>query len=128
MRVGSTLVLSNTLQSLRRHPVTGDRLDDTVIGSLLLWGENWDRSTTVFAEVKSLAAGHALEWSEERPTMRTRQYWSVPVEGAPVAYSDRRDYVDGKTLICRCITQLVDLRDISDWWLRVALAVRLIGN
>src|SRR5207249_393391 len=91
---GGSLVIGNTLQSLRRHPAVTSRLDDVVVGNLLLWGENEDRSRTTFADVSALPAAHALTWSLDRPGTQIRAYWTVPEEGPPLRYSDRRDYVD----------------------------------
>ena len=94
MHVGHALVVGNTLQSLRRHPAITDRLDETVMGSMVLWGENWDRTTTAFADVKAVPAAHSLTWSVDRAEVATRSWWERPEEGPPLRYSDRRDYLD----------------------------------
>ena len=93
--VGSgSLVLSNTLSCVRAHPSVSDRLDASAVGNFLLWGENWDRSTTTFADVHCLPPAHTLLWEEGRGAVETRRYWDVPEEGPRLRYSDRRDYVD----------------------------------
>ena len=89
-----SLVLSNTLSCVRSHPSVSDRLDASAIGNFLLWGENWDRSTTTFADVRCLLPAHTLLWEEGRDGVETERYWDVPEEGPRLQYSDRRDYVD----------------------------------
>ena len=87
------LVLSNTLGCVRSHPGVSDRLDDAAIGSMLLWGENWDLGTTTFADVRSVPPGHTFTWADGR-AFAIRRYWELPEEGLPLRYSDDRDYVD----------------------------------
>ena len=89
-----SLVLSNTLSCVRAHPSVSERLDASAVGSFLLWGENWDRSTTTFAHVRCLPPAHTLLWEEGRDGVETKRYWDVPEEGPRLRYSDRRDYVD----------------------------------
>ena len=89
-----SLVLSNTLSCVRSHPSVSDRLDASAVGNFLLWGENWDRSTTTFADVRCLPPAHTLLWEEGRDGVETERYWDVPEEGPRLQYSDRRDYVD----------------------------------
>ena len=89
-----SLVLSNTLSCVRAHPSVSDRLDASAVANFLLWGENWDRSTTTFADVRCLSSAHTLLWEEGRDGVETRRYWDVPEEGPRLHYSDRRDYVD----------------------------------
>ena len=89
-----SLVLSNTLSCVRAHPSVSDRLDASAVGNFLLWGENWDRSITTFADVRCLPPAHTLLWEEGRDGVETRRYWDVPEEGPRLRYSDRRDYID----------------------------------
>ena len=91
---GGSLVISNTLACVRAHPRVSDRLDASAVGSFLLWGENWDRSTTTFADVRCVPPAHTLSWQEGRDGVETRRYWDVPEEGPRLRYSDRRDCVD----------------------------------
>ena len=89
-----SLVLSNTLSCVRAHPSVSDRLDASAVGNFLLWGENWDRSATTYADVRCLPPAHTLSWEEGRDGVVPKRYWDVPEEGPRLHYSDRHDYVD----------------------------------
>jgi asparagine synthase (glutamine-hydrolysing) len=50
-RVGPTIVISNVLRSVRRHPGISVCLDDLAVGDTLLFGLAMDPSRTMFADV-----------------------------------------------------------------------------
>jgi asparagine synthase (glutamine-hydrolysing) len=91
---GGGLVLGNTLSSIRGHPCVSDRLDDSAVGSFLLWGENWDRSTTTFADIRCVPPAHTLRWTEKQTDVELRRYWDVPDEVPAPRYSDARGYAE----------------------------------
>lgn len=88
---GQTIVLSNTLNCVRRHPQVSDRLDDRAIGDFLLFGCNYDLTTTSFADIKRLPAGHVLSVTPER--LSVRRYWTLPVPEC-IRFKRPQDYVD----------------------------------
>lgn len=89
---GRSLVFSNTLNCIRRHPDISDRLNDLAIADFLLFGANKDTATTSFADIRRLPAAHTLTW-QEGGAAQLQRYWSLPMEG-PVRYARQRDYVD----------------------------------
>lgn len=89
--VGQAIVLSNTLNCVRRHPQVSDRLDDRAIGDFLLFGCNYDLTTTSFADIKRLPAGHVLSVTPEG--LSVRRYWTLPVPES-IRYKNAQDYLD----------------------------------
>jgi asparagine synthase (glutamine-hydrolysing) len=75
-RVGSGLVLSNTLQCVQRHPAVSDRLCEVAVGDFLLFDHYQDPALTIFADVQRLPPAHSLVW--ENGWVRQGRYWSVP--------------------------------------------------
>ena len=75
-RAGTSLVFSNTLNCVCLHPGVGDRLDETAIGDVLLFGRYLDPDVTVYADVRRLPPAHAfvLDGSESR----LQRYWTLP--------------------------------------------------
>jgi asparagine synthase (glutamine-hydrolysing) len=90
--LGRSLLCSNTLNCLRRHPGVSGRLNDLVIADFLLFEYNRDPATTSFADIKRLPAAHCLTW-RQRGGVHVRRYWSLPADG-PVRYPRQRDYVE----------------------------------
>ena len=89
--LGSVFIFSNTLNCLKRHPAVTVELNDQSIGDFLLFGLNYDKSTTIFRDIKRLPAAHSMVVS--RDELRTRCYWEPPTE-ARVRYRREDDYVD----------------------------------
>ena len=89
--LGSCLIFSNTLESIRRHPLVSDRLNELAIADFLLFGLNQDSATTSFAEIRRLPPAHRAVWSPSG--MRSSRYWSMPVD-EPIFYRRPDDYVD----------------------------------
>jgi asparagine synthase (glutamine-hydrolysing) len=89
---GRSLVFSNTLNCIRKHPDVSDRLNDLAIADFLLFDYNQDPATTSFADIRRLPAAHSLTW-QPGGVVKVRRYWSLPTEG-PVRYRRQRDYVD----------------------------------
>jgi len=90
-RLGSRVILSNTLDCVRRHPDVTSRLDDLAIADFLLFDQNQDPSSTTFADIRRLAPAHLLVASQAGFT--TRRYWTLPAEGG-VRYRAAGDYVE----------------------------------
>jgi asparagine synthase (glutamine-hydrolysing) len=75
-RPGGGLVVSNTLDCVRRHPEVSDKLDDVAVGDFLLFEYYLDPDLTIFADVRRLPPAHFLVW--EDGNLRRGRYWSVP--------------------------------------------------
>jgi asparagine synthase (glutamine-hydrolysing) len=92
-RAGETLVVSNVLRSMRRHPGVSARLDDLAIADVLLVGACMHPSRTSFADVARVPPAHTLTCSLSGTTHKVERYWSLqPID--ELRSSDPRDYVE----------------------------------
>ena len=85
------LVLSNTLNCIRLHSEVSGELDEAAIGDFLLFGLNYDNTTTSFRDVRRLPPAHTLTVSQRG--LQIRRYWTPPTEGR-VRYARPEDYVE----------------------------------
>lgn len=92
VQVANCLVFSNTLNCVRSHPAVTDDLNELAIGDFLLFGHNPEVSTTTFADIQRLPAGHELTFSDG--TLRIDRYWSLSRDGQIIRYKHAGDYVD----------------------------------
>ena len=89
-QVGQTVIFSNTLNCIRRHPGVSCRLNDLAIADFLLFDANQDPSATAFADIQRIPSAHSAMWGENGLQFRT--YWTFPIDD-PVFYSRQQDYV-----------------------------------
>ena len=75
--IGSLLVLSNTLNCIRRHPTVSPRLNDLAIADFLLFDMIREPDATSFADIRRLPPAHILVFEGERTSVRC--YWTLPV-------------------------------------------------
>ena len=75
--IGSLLVLSNTLNCVRRHPAVSGRLNDFAIADFLLFDMIREPGATSFADIRRLPPAHALVFEGE--SISVRRYWTLPV-------------------------------------------------
>ncbi len=90
-RVGSSLVVSNTLHCIRRHPLVSARLNERAMGDFLLFRANHDSDTTAFADIQRVPAAHSLQARDL--FVRVRRYYTFPVR-TKVHHRRASDYVD----------------------------------
>jgi asparagine synthase (glutamine-hydrolysing) len=90
---GGTLVVSNVLRSLRRHPAVSDRLNDSAIGDFLLFGLCLEPSQTSFADVARLPPAHTLSLSASSGAPHVERYWTLR-PGDEVRYTEPQEYVE----------------------------------
>ncbi len=90
-RAGNSLLVSNTLNCLRRHPGVSNRLNELALADFLLFDYNQDPGATTFADIQRLPPAHSLIWESGRLTVRP--YWSLPFPEL-LRYSRQQDYVD----------------------------------
>jgi asparagine synthase (glutamine-hydrolysing) len=83
------VVVSNTLDCVRRHHAVSNELNDSAIADFLTYGFNHDPGTTSFRDVRRMPAAHAATWSSDH--CRTRRYWSMPID-QPVHFKRAEDY------------------------------------
>ena len=76
-RVGSLLLLSNTLNCIRRHPAVSDRLNDLAIADFLLFDMIRELGATSYADIQRLPPAHTL--AREGGSISVRRYWTLPV-------------------------------------------------
>ena len=98
-RIGDAVVVSNTLECIRRHPAISGELYEPAIADFLLFGANRESGTTVFRDIRRVPAAHSIAWSAD--TTRTRRYWTLPVD-APIHFRRAADYTDRFTELLQC--------------------------
>ena len=81
--IGSSLIFSNTLDCLRRHPSTSDALNELAIADFLLFEMNQDPAATAWVDIRRLPPAHVLTC--ESGNVSVRRYWSLPV-ATPIHY------------------------------------------
>ncbi len=116
-RLGETLIFSNTLDALRRHPQTSSNLNELAIGDFLLFGSNQDPSTTSFADIARLPPAHLLRWRNN--SVQIERYWTLPIVDV-VRYRKRSDYID-------CFKQLLETA-VRDRLRHDRIGVRMSGG
>lgn len=88
---GQTLIVSNTLDCIRQHPLVSQELNDLAIADFLLFEMNMDAATTSFADIQRIPPAHRAMWWAEGG--RTERYWTLPIE-EPVYYTRAEDYTE----------------------------------
>ena len=89
--VGSVLVLSNTLNCIRRHPAVSAELNDLAIADFLLFDMIWEPGATSFADIHRLPPAHTLVWKSG--SVSVHRYWTLPVS-EPVHFKQPADCVE----------------------------------
>ena len=89
--VGQTVVVSNTLDCIRRHPAVSRDLNDAAIGDFLLFGANQEVDTTSFRDIRRLPPGHCATWS--KASSARRRYWTLPIE-EPIHFKRAGEYTE----------------------------------
>jgi asparagine synthase (glutamine-hydrolysing) len=84
------VLVGNTVACLQRHPAVSGRLNEQAIGDFLLTGQNYDLTTTTFADIRRLAPAEKLTWSPDG--LRVARYWSLPEERRYLRYRRSAEY------------------------------------
>jgi asparagine synthase (glutamine-hydrolysing) len=92
-RVGTALIVSNVLHSIRRHPRVSARLDDYAVGDLLLVSACMYPSRTSFADIARVPPAHTLRCSMSSPAEHVERYWSLTPRDE-LRLRDPREYID----------------------------------
>ena len=104
---GDSVIVGNSLASIRGHRAVSSELDDRTISDFLLFGHNTDQGSTAFRDIRRVPPGHSLTWSSG--VIEIRRYWQLPVEEP--TYRPAAEYGE-------------QLRE----WLQLAIADRLRGR
>jgi len=89
--LGRLFIFSNTLDCVRLHSEVSDDLNEAAIADFLLFGLNYDLSTTTFRDVRRLPPAHSMSVSAE--SLRVERYWSAPI-GGHIRYRHSDEYVE----------------------------------
>jgi asparagine synthase (glutamine-hydrolysing) len=90
-QLGTGLVFSNTLDTMRMALTETKGLNDQAIGDFLLFGFNRDLGTTPFVGIRRLRPGHRLTWAVGK--LKEERYWELPVE-EEIHYGREQEYVE----------------------------------
>jgi asparagine synthase (glutamine-hydrolysing) len=88
---GKVFLFSNTLNCLRQHPLVTTELNEDAIGDFLLFGLNYDKTTTTFRDIQRLPPGYLLVVSQDK--LEIKSYWHPPTEGR-IRYARSDEYVE----------------------------------
>jgi len=89
--IGQLVVVSNTLNCVRRHPAISRRLNDLAIADFLLVDMIREPGATSFAHIQRLPPAHVLSF--EAGTISVRRYWTLPVS-SPVRHQVSSECVE----------------------------------
>jgi asparagine synthase (glutamine-hydrolysing) len=89
--VGSVVILSNTLDCIRRHPAVSGRLNDLSIADFLLFDMIREAAATSFADIQRLPPAHTLVCG--RDGISLRRYWILPAS-APIHHKRTMECVE----------------------------------
>ena len=101
-RIGQCLIVSNTLDCIRRIPVVPDEQNEQAIGDYLLIGENKNPTTTFFSAIHTLPPAHRL--IADPNCFRAERYWTMPID-EPLYYKHKTDYPDQFRELIRAAVQ-----------------------
>jgi asparagine synthase (glutamine-hydrolysing) len=89
--LGEVFTFSNTLNCLRQHTGVSNQLNEQAIGDFLLFGWNYNESSTSFRDIQRLPPAHWLLVSRE--CIDAKRYWNPPTQDR-IRYRRSADYVD----------------------------------
>ena len=89
--VGPVVILSNTLDCIRRHPAVSGRLNDLAIADFLLFDMIREPAATSFADIHRLPPAHTLVCGPIGISLR--RYWVLPVS-APIHHKRTMECVE----------------------------------
>ncbi len=93
-RAGRTLIIGNTLHTVRRHPGVSDELDDMYIATFLLRLPRTDAEATAFVDIRAVAPCTAFQWSEGDSDITTWVYDHLPEERDYLFYKHPEQYTE----------------------------------
>ena len=97
-QLGNLFLFSNTLNCIRLHSDVSEEMNDAAIGDFLLFGLNYDNSTTSFRDVQRLAPAHYLTLSANGLTIT--RYWKPPTDGR-IRYAKPEEYIENFLALLR---------------------------
>jgi asparagine synthase (glutamine-hydrolysing) len=89
--IGKWLLFSNTLRVLRMSPGVSRTIDPEFIADLLLQDWSSDPSRTVYKQIRRLAPGHLLKYSEQG--LCVRRHTEIPIE-EPLWLERPEEYIE----------------------------------
>ncbi len=108
--LGQALLVSNSLNCLRRHPLVSNELNEAAIADFLLFNLNYNLETTTFADIQRLPGGHSL--IAENGRVRTQRYWTLPMPDRQIRYRRESEYVEHfREVMGRAIADRLDNQD-----------------
>jgi asparagine synthase (glutamine-hydrolysing) len=88
-RIGSTLVFSSDVDSLRQHPGVSSAMDETAVGDFLIFSYRQDENATIYRDIRRLPPAHRL--LADHDGIRIERYWDIPTDGC-IRYANEADY------------------------------------
>ncbi|MGE3949104.1 MAG: asparagine synthase-related protein [Blastocatellales bacterium] len=86
-----SLIVSNTIDCVTRHPQVSRKVNELAIGDYLLWGSNEFPDTTFYSDVNKIPPAHKLIYRQ--PGVKLERYWSLPIQ-EELHYRRQSDYIE----------------------------------
>jgi len=92
-KVKNSLIVSNRLEPLLKHPDIDKTLNDYAVGGFLLFGRyTWmDKSITMYKGISTLPPTHLVY---KQHHIDIKQYWHIPQDIKPIRYKNPQDYIE----------------------------------
>lgn len=91
-RLNDGIILSNTLNCIKKHPEITLELNYKAIGDFLLFRQNWDMETTSFKNIYRIPPGSYLVWQDEMITIKN--FWEPPETDEQYKSLKKHDYYE----------------------------------
>jgi len=93
-QIKNSFIVSNSLYTMKEHPLISTTLNDKAMGGFLLFGDHtWlDKSLTVLNEVTSLLPAHKLVFYNGNKIIQ--KYWDIPKNIPLLNYRNKNDYIE----------------------------------
>lgn len=89
-----TLIVSNSLYCMQKHPKISKTLNDKAVGGFLVLGDyTWmDKSITMFKDISVLESSHQLVFYNN--SLHVDRYWDIPQDIPLLKYKKESDYIE----------------------------------
>ncbi|MDY7031902.1 MAG: asparagine synthase-related protein [Thermodesulfobacteriota bacterium] len=106
------LILSNTLNCIKKHPKISLRLNHQAIGDFLLFRQNWDVNTTIYTDIQKIPPGSYLIWQNNR--IKIENYWQPPQADIENHYKNSKDSIEEfEDVFFKAVSERIDSPNID---------------
>ncbi|UFH58937.1 asparagine synthetase B family protein [Sulfurovum mangrovi] len=90
----NSIIICNTLNTIKQHPLISRQLNDKAIAGFLLFGDHtWiDKTLTVLSNVKTLPPAHSITLQNGKTSLK--KYWDISPDLPILRYKKESDYIE----------------------------------